>query len=152
LVVFLIPVLLLIAHTVSAATIANVPESGVLESEEGKAVIEWSPTEASPPSDLEYQLQQSTRVDFGDAKTLYEGPDLGTVVTGLAEGDYFYRVREILGPGSAGEWSAPLTVRVVYPGRGFVSLLMGLGLVVFIATVAAIAIGHTRASHERPAS
>jgi hypothetical protein len=147
--VFLIPVFLLTAHATPGVTIVNAPESGIILSEEGKTVIEWVPEEISHRPDLEFELQQSTRPDFKNTKTLYQGPDLGTVVTGLAEGNYFYRVREVTGEGTAGEWTEPLTVRVVYPGRRAVTLLLVLGSCVLMATLAAVGFGHLRTADER---
>lgn len=114
-------------------------------------MIQWAPADASASADVSFQLQTSRAADFAEGTMLYEGPDRGTVVTGLPEGDYFYRVREMSASGVASEWSSPLTVRVDYPGRGGVTLLMGLGLVVFLATLTAIAMGHSRCVSERAA-
>jgi len=146
---------LLISHGLFAAPAFNVPGSEhlLIESEEGKAVLQWAPSTGAAGPDLEFVLQQSRDAAFSDPKKLYEGPDLGTVVTGLAEGDYFFRVREAMDSTPATkDWSETLTVRVKYPERRSVVLLMALGLVVFVGTVAAIVIGHRRSSIERPVS
>ena len=145
---------LLAAHGLFAAPAFDVAgsESLLIESEEGKAVLHWSASDAAD-SDVQFVVQQSTDATFPRPKKLYEGPDLGTVVTGLAEGDYFFRVREVVSAAApAEEWSETLTVRVKYPERKMVAMLMALGLVVFIGTVAVILVGHKRTSTEGTAS
>lgn len=146
---------LLIAHGISAAPTFNVPgsESLLIESEEGKAVLQWSPASDAADSDAEFILQQSKDPAFSKPRKLYEGPDRGTVVTGLPEGEYFFRVREALGTTATPEdWSETLTVRVEYPARHTVVLLMSLGMIVFVGTVAAILIGYRQTSSERAVS
>lgn len=110
-------------------------------SEDGVVALGWS--DAGAPGD-EFELQQASDPGFSDVKTRYEGPDRGSVITGLAEGEYFFRVRTA----GAGAWSPPVKVTVKYMGMGLVWTLMGVGIVVFIATVGAILRGHFREGAE----
>ena len=67
-----------------------------------------------------------------------------SIVTGLPEGRFYYRVRQISGDGAAGSWSDTLTLKVKYPDRRTVAILLSLGLIVFIGTSVAVIAGHRR--------
>jgi len=136
---------LVTAHGVFGATVFTTSNTNLLTSEEGKVALQWSRSESAPETNVEFQLQQSDTAGFSDPKTLYEGPDRGTVVTGLPEGEYFYRVRAVERARSNSPWSGTLTVKVQYPDRKTVAALMILGMGVFIGTVTAIVVGHRRA-------
>jgi len=88
----------------------------------------------------EVEVQQSGAVDFSDAVQRYQGGDAGTVLTGLAEGSHYFRIRE-LGT-SDGSWSAPLEVTVEFFPRGRLFVFLGLGGVVVLATVGSIVGGY----------
>lgn len=117
-----------------------------VESPEGKAVLSWSWPEAAAGAAATFEVQQSTDPAFAPARVIYEGPDQATVVTGLPEGAYYYRVRVVAGSVPSTDWSAVATVNVVYPGRRTVGWLMALGSVVFLATVTAVGAGHRSAA------
>ncbi len=88
----------------------------------------------------EYELQQSTDADFSDAHLRYRGPDTESVLTGLAEGTYHFRVRET----GATEWSEPLRIKVEYMHRGQLHLLLGTGAFVAVLTIGAILHGFAK--------
>lgn len=115
-----------------------------IESEEGKVVLTWSWPTSPPDRPVEFEVQGAATPGFAAARVLYEGPDRATVITGLLEGTYFYRVRAITGKDDFTPWSEPLEVQVDYPNRQTVGWLIGLGLVVFLATVTAVGVGHRR--------
>jgi hypothetical protein len=125
------------------------PESGLIESSEGKALLAWS-TPGSVPEErsLTYEVQQATDPDFSDARTIYQGRDQSTMVSGLLEGAHRYRVRVVTDADADAEpeWSNPLTVVVEYPTPRTVIILMTLGLLVAISTLVAVGIG-SRANH-----
>ncbi len=89
----------------------------------------------------EYELQQSDDSDFSRAVTRYRGPDMGSVLTGLVEGEYHFRVRET---GAGAEWSPPVSVKITYMEKTRVVLLLCLGGFVFVATVGTLLVGHFR--------
>ncbi len=111
------------------------PESGSI-SEDGVVSLRWeSEGDASA-----FELQQATQADFSNAQTRYEGPDRGSVITGLGEGSYFFRVRSA----DSQDWSEPVELTVQYMNMALVWTLMGVGLFVFVATVVAILRGHAQ--------
>ncbi|MBB5353176.1 hypothetical protein HNR46_003430 [Haloferula luteola] len=91
-----------------------------------------------------FELQQATSEDFGDAKTRYRGSDTETVITGLREGSYHFRVREITADGKPTNWSEPLMMEVHYLSRGQLFLLLGTGAFVTTLTLGAIVHGFLR--------
>lgn len=117
-------------------------ESRRIESDEGKATLRWKSAEPEAPGDHRFELAYSRSADFADSQTRYTGPDTSTAVTGLTEGEHFYRVREVFADERTGEWSAPLVVAVKYPAKRAVAILMGLGMFVLLATVATVLRGH----------
>jgi len=102
---------------------------------------------------LAWEIEEGTRVileqgiddAFDDALVRYRGPDSGSVVTGLAEGDHYFRV----GIEETGEWSPPLKVKVTFFDRSALILLLAIGGVVVGFTIGAIVIGHLRTRNER---
>lgn len=103
-------------------------------SEDGVVAFGWSESDVG----TEFELQQATTKSFSETKTRYRGPDRGSVITGLGEGTYFFRVRV----SDADHWSAPVRVEVKYMNMALVWTLMGVGVFVFGATVTAILRGH----------
>lgn len=93
-----------------------------------------------PGASGEFELQQAGTDDFQDARLIYQGPDTASVVSGLPDGDYFYRVRQ------RGEtrWSETLHIEVRHHplNRAFGFFL--LGAVMFAATLGILLHGVTR--------
>jgi len=77
-----------------------------------------------------FQLQQAPHPTFEDAVTLYDGSDRATVISGLPNGDYFYRVRS-----DDGLWSDTLKVSVKHHSLAKALGFFGLGAVMFIVMV-----------------
>jgi len=77
--------------------------------------------------------------------TRYEGPDRASVLTGLAEGTYYFRVRQV-NDGRPGPWSEPLPVEVEFMSRARVCALLGAGFLVTAMSLAAILHGHFRSN------
>ncbi|MGY6277356.1 hypothetical protein [Methylomonas sp. MgM2] len=84
-------------------------------------------------SDGSFQLQQASNLDFADAVTIYQGPDQATVVSGLPDGDYFYRIR-----GNGQAWSEPLKVSVQHHSLAKAFAFFGLGAGMFVAMLAVL--------------
>lgn len=110
-------------------------------SDTGSYRLSWS-----SGGDLEVTLEEATRADFADARTLYRGVDGATVVSGRFDGVYHYRARR-----GAGAWSAPVAVTVAHHPLAEALAYLAVGAVVFVATVALIVGGHLRHRREHGA-
>jgi hypothetical protein len=110
-------------------------------SDTGSYRLSWS-----SGGDLEVTLEEATRADFTDARTLYRGVDGATVVSGRFDGVYHYRARR-----GGGAWSAPVTVTVAHHSLAEALAYLAVGAVVFVATVALIVGGHRRHRREHGA-
>ncbi len=109
---------------------------GSVRSEDGVIHLRWSREGA----DGDFLLEQSPSAGFAEPAIRYAGPDGETVLTGLPEGDHYFRVRVSGAP----EWSEPLLVEVRYISEGRLFALLSLGFAVAALTVAAILTGHAK--------
>jgi len=114
---------------------------------EGHATLSWS-VDGPARQDLRFALEQAPTARFARAEERYRGPDRGSFVSGLPEGDTWFRVRAIDAEGRAGAWSAPVRIEVAYPSMTLVARLFALGAVVLGCTVLAVALGHRRARRD----
>ena len=132
------------APTLEADHLAD-PETGLRVSDDGTVDLSWSlpgaDAAAAEESATTYQLEQSPNADFADSKLRYEGPDLASVLTGLREGQYHFRVRATDPESGAGTWSEPLTLHVKFMDRGQLALLLVTGALVATMTIGAIISG-----------
>ena len=87
--------------------------------------------------DLQFQLQQATHSDFRDAITRYQGADQATVISGLANNTYYFRVR--LSDDS--EWSKTVAVEVTHHPLTKAFGFFALGIAMFIVTVIVLLTG-----------
>lgn len=101
-------------------------------SDDGTVNLEWE------GEGLSYQLEQSTDPGFSPAHERYAGTDTASVLTGLGEGRYYFRVRETSATGDPGDWSEPLALEVRYMDSRTLFLLLGTGAFVATLTIAAI--------------
>ena len=119
----------------------TVPDSAPFTTNEGVVNLLWE-----GPEEATFELQQSPSPEFPEAKTRtrYQGPDPGSVVSGLPDGSHHFRVRAITADGTPGEWSAPLEVRVEFMATMWVVTLLIGGAAIFLATITVIITGHLR--------
>ncbi len=96
-----------------------------------------------------FHLQRADNPAFEDYRDLYEGSDRASFQPGLAEGEYFYRVRAIDEDGNPGDWSRPLHVVVEYQSMRLAVSLFAVGGVVFLATLALVVAGAVRDKREQ---
>lgn len=95
---------------------------------------------------LIYHVEMAESADFSDAVTWYTGEDLATYLSGLPDGNFYFRVRTLAAESDAvSAWSATKRVTVQHHSLQFALLLCALGAVVFFSTVAVIAHGTLRA-------
>lgn len=88
----------------------------------------------------DFKLEQAQSGDFGNARLLYQGQDQATVISGLANGHYYYRV----GNTATGQWSDPLEVEVKHHGLARAFGFFTLGAVMFLATLGVLVFGSRR--------
>ena len=117
-----------------------IADSRAVDSSDGKVSLQWAP----PAAESQVELQQAPSSSFTEPVTRHTGSEEGSVLTGLAEGSHFFRLRTLDPTGRPGPWSEALEVRVVFMNRGQLSLLLVLGGVVVVMTIGAILSGHLR--------
>lgn len=106
----------------------------------GSFTLNW--TSAENPVSTRFELQQGTQRDFSSPRVIYAGPDRGTYISGLPNGDFFYRVRAVNVQESENtQWSPPVHRAVKHPPLTFALSVMGVGAFVFISTISMIAVG-----------
>ena len=106
----------------------------ILQSNSGHIKLEW---DSEGPSD--FVLQQDITNDFTNPKTIYQGPDRASFVSGLPNGNYYYRVRS-----DSGKWSETLLVTVQHQSLRLAFMLAGLGAIVFMMTVFVVIKGYLK--------
>jgi hypothetical protein len=143
----LVPALLLIAALPTAAgdrpAAPSFDQQGPVAADEGHTTLSWSPGGAGGLV-RDYQLEESQTAEFADARVRYEGPDRASFISGLTEGETWFRVRASNGEGRFGPWSRPVSVEVRYPERPMVLRRLAVGALLFVATVGAVLLGHRR--------
>ena len=77
-------------------------------SRDGNFTLQW---ESSPPIVAEYVLEEATTDDFSNAEVVHSGSETSFTLYGRRSGDYFYRVRAVVGPETS-DWSNGVGVRV----------------------------------------
>ena len=95
--------------------------------------LNWSaPTSANNQN--QYELQRADNPSFTQAKTVYIGPDEATVISGLPDKHYFYRVRMV----DTNEWSQPVGVEVKHHPLGRAFGFFALGAIMFVIMIAVL--------------
>lgn len=125
--------LLLLQTGLAAPQLSATPDA----SSDGVSVIAWGEL----PGDAEILLQRATTADFSDAHQLYRGVDGATTVTGMTDGDWYFRARLASDPA----WSETVQVRVHHHSLTRAFGFFAVGALVFICTVLLIAFGSRRA-------
>lgn len=91
-------------------------------------------------------VEESTASDFLGARTIYQGAESATVISGRLDGTYHYRIRAGRGP-----WSEPVSVTVRHHSLAQAFAFLAVGAVVFVATALLIISGHRRHRQEMAA-
>lgn len=86
-------------------------------SSDGNLSLRW---ELSPPQDADYVLEESSQPNFSDAVTVFEGKTSSFTLYGRRTGDYYYRVRAVIGADTS-DWSNGVAVRVEDESRWIVT-------------------------------
>ena len=104
---------------------------------DGKVVLEFN-----RGNDAAVVLEHAPEAAFSGSRVSYRVTDTAKVITGLAEGDHFFRVRAAdVGAGVDDGWSNVLRVRVEYMDRRTLVVLLVVGFVVAAMTAGAVIAG-----------
>ena len=126
----------------------DLPETNYTKS--GQLKVMWL-VEGEPSRDSEYrfELQQSMDADFANSVTLYTGPDYATFLSGMRDGTYYYRVRLVDGSGRPlSKWSPTINMVVQHHSLFLAYVLLAVGGLVFLLTVAIVVHGSLFAEDE----
>ena len=109
------------------------------ESSDGVFQLRWEGGEGA------VALEEAQRADFSDARVLYVGEDRAALLSGRASGVYHYRLRA---GDRAGSVLADVQVDVSHRSLSTAFTFFGVGLVVFLATVALVVSGSRASARE----
>ena len=96
--------------------------------------LSWN-TQTNTQQNIIYELQQSTRDTFANAKTIYLGADTARVISGKSNGDYSYRVRTIENDTTETSWSETVKVTVLHHSLTKAVAFFAAGAIVFLMTL-----------------
>ena len=82
-------------------------------STDGNITLRW---ESSPPLEADYVLEEASQHDFSDAVEIHSGKLSSFTLYGRRTGDYYYRVRAVVGTDTS-DWSNGVGVRVEVGSR-----------------------------------
>lgn len=102
--------------------------------------LSWESADGDPV----VELQQADNPAFADASFRYRGPDRASVISGMPDGSWYYRVRTVADGGTS-PWSDAVMVKVAHHPLSRAFLFFGLGVLVFLATVLLIIRGAVQA-------
>ncbi|MGD8568849.1 MAG: hypothetical protein PVJ39_12215 [Gammaproteobacteria bacterium] len=107
--------------------------------------LQWNNGQQDDSQTADFILQESQHPSFNQPKVLYEGPDTARVVSGRADGDYFYRVAVDNGDGQK-SWSDVIRVQVKHHPLSRAFMFFTIGAIVFLSTLIAIIHGNRTTS------
>lgn len=106
----------------------------------GSVSLKWQ-VPAVLPSD-HFELEQAVQENFFSPEAVYSGPDRGTYLSGLPDGDYYYRVRVVnTQEEKPSQWSPSVHRSVQHPSLEFTFTMLGVGATVFLSTIGVIVQG-----------
>jgi hypothetical protein len=108
-------------------------------SSDGTATLSWETGQQKS-----VLIQAGRDPSFTQATTLYRGSDSASVITGLVDGDYFYRGREEYADGRIAPWSETISLHVKHHSLARAGGFFLLGSIVFLATTLLIVFGAKR--------
>ena len=118
--------------TIWASEVRFALDSDVVSSSSGYIQLTWTATDENDS----FVLEQSVSSDFESVKTIYSGPDLATFVSGLPDGQYYFRVH-----GKDQKWSSTLQLNVQHQSLQLALSLSAIGFLVFVMTVGVVVRG-----------
>ncbi len=109
-----------------------ITETGTIK--DGYINIRWRSNDNSAI----YELQQAADSLFKTSRTIYRGQDLASFISGLKDGNYYYRIRDTRLP----LWSKPLKITVQHHSMALATWLFCTGFIVFSITSGVIIWGN----------
>lgn len=130
---------LLVGFNMSGSRVCASPQlnSDTILSNAGYFQLRWS-----DETSRSFRLQQSSSADFNQTVTLYQGPDKATVISGLPNGMYFYRVAN-----DQQQWSNSIIVTVKHHSLAKALSFFAVGAIMFIVMVTLLIRGTKRKDH-----
>lgn len=112
----------------------------------GQIKLIWSlPDSINATEKYTFELQQAEDSLFNSAKLIYSGSDLASFISGLPNGDYFFRIRaQREGENEFSHWSETAILNVKHQSLKLAFTLFGLGALVFLSTVSVILYGNRK--------
>jgi hypothetical protein len=126
----------LLVAAINAPALANSP---LLKTDSELATAGYFQLSWSGDEGRGYVLQQSGSIDFSNALTIYQGPDTASLISGRANGTYYYRIRY---DDQADGWSDVTRVEVSHHQLSRAFMFFILGAIVFVATLAVVVTGN----------
>ena len=140
----------------AGSALGEVTSPGILSAEgdpgAGSVRLSWRADGPAPPEPLEFELQQAPTSGFASSIVRYQGHQRATVLTGMLDGEYWFRFRARV-PGHTnkyGPWSKPARFTVKHHSTTTAATLFGLGAVVFTATALFLWSEDRRQRHATP--
>ena len=127
------PVVLFLMLTLCVQKVVAAP---TIQADQSKATagyfrLTWQTNPTSTDQESEFVVQQSRTQGFEQVRNLYQGTEKASLISGMPDGVYFYRVKEK----DASGWSVPVRVQVQHHPLGTALQFFGLGLLVFALTL-----------------
>lgn len=134
---FLIAVFIALAPVFARSEIPDLQIASGSATRQGVVKLEWSSNPQN--SNQHYELQQANENSFLNPKTIYSGVDQGTFLSGLPNGNYFFRIKHTGGP-----WSKTVYIEINHHSLPLAFSLMAIGAIVFLITVVMIIQGRKK--------
>jgi hypothetical protein len=109
------------------------------KSKDGHIRLSWKDVKGADEGIFE--LERASTPVFLDSQPIYEGPDMASFISGIPDGDYYFRVRKKTEDYTS-DWSKTLHLEVKHHNIQKAFVLAGLGAVVVLATVLVIVVGN----------
>lgn len=93
---------------------------------------------------MRFRVEQSRDAGFKRAQIIYARPDRASLISGHADGHYYFRARAQLPDARLSEWSAPLAVRLEHHPLACAWVFFFVGAGVFLSVLAVIVRGTGR--------
>lgn len=110
----------------------------------GYSLLKWEFPASHEQIKVSFILQQSLDPSFTQVKTLYEGPDYASFVSGLSNGEYYYRVGTKSKNSPVPQWSEPLSLEVAHHSKQLAMSLFVIGIIIFLSTAGVIVVGNLK--------
>ncbi|HEY9559397.1 MAG TPA: hypothetical protein VIR29_01275 [Anseongella sp.] len=131
--------MLMVAPAVGAGQQIELSSSKSGLSRDGHVRLQWAVTDGS--SGNVFLVQQAETEAFSTPRIIYHGPDQATFISGLENGNYYFRVRR-----ENGDWSNVMALEVNHHSLYLTFILLSIGAVVFLLTAAMVIYGSRKSA------